>query len=172
MPTPCYLSIEGERQGLISAGAFTEDSVGNIYQDEHADQILVQSVSHAMTVPTDPQSGQPAGQRVHGPLTITKVLDKSSPLLATALTTGEKMTTCELHWYRTSTTGHQEHYFTTKLTDAIIVNLSTTMPNAQDPINKHYTHLETVSFSYRKIEWTHEACGTSGEDDWRKPVAA
>ncbi|MCP4745829.1 MAG: type VI secretion system tube protein Hcp, partial [Desulfobacteraceae bacterium] len=54
MPTPCYLSIEGERQGLISAGAFTEDSVGNIYQDEHADQILVQSVGHAMTVPTDP----------------------------------------------------------------------------------------------------------------------
>ncbi|MCP4746618.1 MAG: type VI secretion system tube protein Hcp, partial [Desulfobacteraceae bacterium] len=82
MPTPCYLSIEGERQGLISAGAFTEDSVGNIYQDDHADQILVQSISHAMTVPTDPQSGQPAGQRVHGPLTITKVLDKSSPLLA------------------------------------------------------------------------------------------
>ena len=31
MPTPCYISITGQTQGNITAGAFTADSVGNIY---------------------------------------------------------------------------------------------------------------------------------------------
>jgi hypothetical protein len=30
MPTPCYISIQGQTQGNITAGAFTPDSVGNI----------------------------------------------------------------------------------------------------------------------------------------------
>ncbi|MBI3777290.1 MAG: type VI secretion system tube protein Hcp, partial [Gammaproteobacteria bacterium] len=29
--------------------------------------------------------------------------------------------------------------------------------------------LEEVSFTYRKIAWTHEAGGTQGMDDWRTP---
>ncbi|OHW58303.1 hypothetical protein ABI36_0213485 [Pseudomonas aeruginosa] len=32
MATPAYMSITGTKQGLITAGAFTEDSVGNTYQ--------------------------------------------------------------------------------------------------------------------------------------------
>ena len=31
MPTPCYISITGQTRGNITAGAFTADSVGNIY---------------------------------------------------------------------------------------------------------------------------------------------
>ncbi len=31
MATPAYMSITGTKQGLITAGAFTEDSVGNTY---------------------------------------------------------------------------------------------------------------------------------------------
>ncbi|HCR3183105.1 TPA: hypothetical protein ON424_001065 [Morganella morganii] len=31
MPTPCYISIEGKTHGNITAGAFTAESVGNIY---------------------------------------------------------------------------------------------------------------------------------------------
>ncbi|MBS9783289.1 MAG: type VI secretion system tube protein Hcp, partial [Pasteurella sp.] len=30
MPTPAFIAIEGSRQGNITAGAFTEDSVGNV----------------------------------------------------------------------------------------------------------------------------------------------
>lgn len=36
MPTPCYISITGQTQGNITAGAFTADSVGNIYVHEAA----------------------------------------------------------------------------------------------------------------------------------------
>ena len=90
MPTPCYISIEGQTQGNITAGAFTSDSVGNIYVEGHEDEVLVQEFSHVVTVPTDPQSGQPSGQRVHKPLMITKVFDKSSPLIFNALTSGAR----------------------------------------------------------------------------------
>jgi len=170
MPTPAYLSIQGSTQGKITEGAFTEDSVGNIYQEGHENEILVEAFSHTVSVPTDPQSGQPTGQRVHQPLTITKVFDKSSPMLYKALTTGELLPRCEIKWYRTSQTGTQEHYFTIKLEDAIITNITGRMPNCQDPNQAHFTQLEDVSFSYRKITWTHEIASTSGEDDWRAPA--
>lgn len=40
MPTPAFISIEGSNQGKITAGAFTEDSVGNVYVEGHEDQIM------------------------------------------------------------------------------------------------------------------------------------
>ncbi|WP_433737948.1 Hcp family type VI secretion system effector [Pseudomonas putida] len=169
MPTPAYLVINGNRQGLITAGTFTPESVGNVYQEGHEDKILVQAFHHQITVPRDPQSGQPTGQRVHKPLMISKVFDKSSPLIFNALTSGELLDSCRIAWYRTSSAGKQEHYFSIELEDAVIVDVQTRMPSCQDPNMAHFTHLEDVYFTYRKITWTHEVCGTSGSDDWRAP---
>lgn len=170
MPTPAYMSIEGTTQGNITAGCFTEDSVGNIYVEGHEDEVLVEAFRHELIIPRDPQSGQPTGQRVHQPVTITKVYDKSSPLLYQALCSGERMTKVKIKWYRTSPAGKQEHYFTHVLEDAVIVDINATMPNCQDPGQSHFTHLEEVSMTYRKITWEHVVAGTSGSDDWRSPI--
>ena len=169
MPTPAYMSVEGATQGNITAGAFTAESVGNIWQEAHQDEVLVEAFEHQIIVPCDVQSGQPTGQRVHKPVIITKIYDKSSPLLYTALTSGERLTKVEIKWYRTSIQGAQEHYFTHLLTDAVIVDISAEMPNCQDPGKAHFTHLEKVAMTYRRIEWTHVVSGTTGEDDWRVP---
>ncbi|AOZ13586.1 MULTISPECIES: Hcp family type VI secretion system effector [Pseudomonas] len=169
MATPAYMSVTGEKQGLITNEAFTADSVGNSYQEGHENQVMVQAFSHQVIIPRDPQSGQPTGQRVHKPVCVTKVFDKASPLLWAALTSGERMSEVVIQWYRTSANGTQEHYYTTKLEDAIIVEINGYMHNCQDPENAHFTHLEDVHFTYRKITWTHEVCGTSGSDDWRSP---
>ena len=171
MATPAYMSIKGERQGLITEGAFTADSVGNTFQEGHEDQVMVQGFSHEVIIPRDPQSGQPTGQRIHKPVVITKVFDKSSPLLLAALCTGEKLPQVEIQWFRTSAQGTQEHYYSTVLEDAIIVNIKDYMHNCQDPATAHFTHLEDVHFSYRKITWTHHNSNTTGHDDWRTPVA-
>ncbi|KQW37239.1 MULTISPECIES: Hcp family type VI secretion system effector [Pseudomonas] len=171
MATPAYMSVEGTKQGLITAGAFTADSVGNTYQEGHEDQVMVQAFEHQVTIPRDPQSGQPTGQRIHKPLIITKVFDKASPLLQVALTSGERLKEVKIQWYRTSAAGTQEHYYTTTLEDAIIVDIKDYMLNCQNPENSHFTHLEDVHFTYRKITWTHEVSGTSGSDDWRSPAA-
>ena len=169
MPTPAYIKIDGSTQGPITQGAFSEDSVGNIWQEGHEDEILVQEVKHLVTIPRDPQSGQPSGQRVHKPLKFTAALNKGTPLLYNALCSGEMLTTCEVRWYRTNTAGKQEHFFTTKLEDAIIVDIDCVMPNAQNPNNQDYTQLVEVSLAYRKITWEHTVAGTSGSDDWRAP---
>lgn len=131
---------------------------------------MVQAFEHDVIIPRDPQSGQPTGQRIHKPVVITKVYDKSSPLLQAALTSGERMSEIVIQWFRTSAKGTQEHYYTTKLEDAIIVAINNRMHNCQDPSNSHFTHLEEVQFTYRKITWTHEISGTSGSDDWRTPI--
>ncbi len=169
MPTPAYMTIEGTTQGNITQGALTSDSVGNIWQEGHEDEVLIQAFNHTVTIPKDPQSGQPTGQRVHQPLVITKVYDKSSPLLYNALTSGELLSKVQVKWYRTSPEGKQEHYFTHELEDAIIVDIKAHMPNCQDPSQANFTHLEDVAFTYRKIIWKHEVGGTEGDDDWRVP---
>ena len=170
MPTPAYISIEGATQGNITAGSFTTESVGNIYVEGHEDEILVQEVNHNVTVPTDPQSGQPAGQRVHKPFSFTCALNKSVPMMYNALASGESLPKVEVKWYRTSSEGKQEHFFSTMLTDAIIVDMDLVMPHAQNPVNSDFTQLLKVSMAYRKVDWEHTTAGTSGSDDWRAPI--
>ncbi|WP_299492743.1 Hcp family type VI secretion system effector [uncultured Shewanella sp.] len=172
MPTPCYISIEGQTQGNITAGAFTSDSVGDIFVEGHEDEMLVQEFNHVVTVPTDPQSGQPSGQRVHKPFIFTVALNKAVPLMYNALSTGEKLNSVVLNWYRTSIEGKQEHFFSTTLEGATIVDIDCHMPHCQDPTQADFTQLVKVSLAYRKIIWDHTSAGTSGADDWRKPTEA
>lgn len=168
MPTPAYISIEGQSQGNITEGAFTAYSVGNVYQEGHEDECLVQAFSGGAMIPRDPQSGQPTGPRVHQPASFTKQFDKASPLLWEALASGEVLQ-IELKFYRTAMSGQQEHYFTIKWEDAVLVDGRSYLPNALDPANNNFTHMEDWAFTYRKVDWTHEVAGTSGSDDWRKP---
>lgn len=170
MPTPCYLTLQGSTQGNLTIDSFTADSVGNVFVEGHEDEILVQAVSHSVAVPTDPQSGQPTGQRVHQPLTVTFALNKATPLIFNAVVTGEKILKAELMWYRTSAEGKQEHFFTYILDDAIITSLNVDMPHAQDSSSSEYTQLVSMDLTYRKITMEHKVSGTSGSDDWRKPV--
>ena len=105
MPTQAYIAITGEKQGNITAGCNTSDSMGNKYQQDHSDESTIIEFSHNVNVPRDPQSGQPTGQRVHKPFVVTKRFDKASPLLYQALCTGERLSEVEVKWYRTSMTG-------------------------------------------------------------------
>ena len=172
MPTPCYLSIQGKTQGHITAGASTADSIGNGYVEGHENEMLIQEVDHAVVIPKDRQSGQPSGQRKHYSLCVVSSLNKATPLLYNSLASGELLTDVGLKWYRTSKEGKQEHFFTIKLTDAVIVEIGCNMPHCQNSKAETITQLVEIAFSYRKIEWTHEIAGTSGFDDWRKPLGS
>ena len=166
MPVPAYMSVEGVSQGMISEGAMSEDSIGTLFQEGHDEQFIVQAFEHNITVPRDKQSGQRSGRPVHNPLKVTKMFDKSSPLLYQAMVSGEQLT-CTIEWYRTSADGQQEHYFTHELEGATIVDIKASMPNCQDTSAAEFTHLEEISFSYSTINWVHEVAGTEGAADWR-----
>jgi len=171
MNNPLFVSIEGSRQGNITAGAYSKASVGNSYQEGHDNESAVKGITHNITIPRDPLSGQPSGQRVHSPYVITKLLDKASPLLMNALVSGETLTKVEVKKYRTNYEGKLEHYYTTILEDAVIVDVNTDAPHRLGANElADVAPLEHISFSYRKISYRHEVASTSGEDDWRTGV--
>jgi type VI secretion system secreted protein Hcp len=121
------MAIEGAKQGNITAGANTMDSMGNKYQQDHADESTVLEFKHEIIIPKDPQSGQPTGQRMHQPAVVRKRYDKASPLLYNALCSGERLSKVTIKWYRTSMEGTMEHYFTHELEDALLLDMKAEM---------------------------------------------
>jgi len=161
MPLPIHLTIEGKNQGAIE---------GSCDMEGRENSILVYAMDHGVHIPRDPQSGQPSGKRIHGPLTIVKEVDKSSPKLYQALCTGENLNPVVLKWYRIDpSVGQEEHYFTTELHDAIVVEMKPYFPIAFVKDNEPYRHMEELRFTYKKIIWTWEADGIASEDSWAVP---
>jgi type VI secretion system secreted protein Hcp len=152
------MTLIGESQGNIE---------GSCDQSGREGMILCQAFKHDITIPRDPQTGQPAGMRVHNPMIVTKYFDKSSPKLYQALTSGERMTDVTLKWFRIDNTGVEEHFFTIKLEEAIIVSMKPYVPNCLDPDFESFGNMEEVECTYRKIIWTWEPDGVESEDDWR-----
>jgi type VI secretion system secreted protein Hcp len=163
MPMPFHMAMTGNTQGNITEGACDIQS--------REDTCLCQALEHKVSIPSDRQTGLPTGKRVHGPLKITKVFDKASPKIFQALVTGEQMSDVVFKFYRIDPTGIEQHYYTIKLANAIIVSVDPWVPNCLDPVKESFTHMEDVSFTYRTITWTWEVDGIESQDDWTMPVA-
>jgi type VI secretion system secreted protein Hcp len=161
MPMPFHMTLTGKTQGEIAKGCSTMTG--------REDTILCQALNHEVYIPRDPQTGLPTGKRVHNALTVTKVFDKASPLLYQALSTGERMSDVTMKLYRINPSGNEEHYFTIKLEDAIIVSIKPWIPNALDPTREKFTHMEDLSFTYTKIIWTWVIDGVEAQDSWQVP---
>jgi type VI secretion system secreted protein Hcp len=161
MPMPFHMTLTGNTQGAIAQGCCTMQG--------REDTILCQALDHEVYIPRDTQTGLPTGKRVHNPLTLTKVFDKATPKLFQALTTGERMSDVTMKYYRINPSGNEEHYFTIKLEDAILVSIKPWVPNALDQAREKFTHMEDISFTYTKIIWTWEVDGVEAQDSWQVP---
>ncbi|MHC8323117.1 Hcp family type VI secretion system effector [Pseudomonas sp. GB2N2] len=166
MPTSAYLYMEGQKLGLITDGASSLASVGNVFQESHQNKIMVQAFSHQVTVPRDLQFPHSTGPRVHKPLMISKVVDKSSPLLHRALAIRDVLTPCCFTWYRNGQNG-AEIYYQIDLVDAVIVDIQSKMIQSTDAGSAQSTIIEDVYFTYRKIIWSHVGGNTTESDDLR-----
>ena len=160
MPMPSHLILEGKNQGAIEGSCDIEGREGTI---------LVQALDHSVVIPRDPQTGLPTGKRIHCPFTVTKEFGPDSPKLYQALASGEQFSNVQLDFYRITAEGTEEHYFTIKLEDAILVELEAFYPNAMDPSTEYMRHMERVSWTYSKITWSHVADSIESEDAWQTP---
>ncbi|MDD2337282.1 MAG: Hcp family type VI secretion system effector [Geobacteraceae bacterium] len=160
MPIPCHLSLEGEKQGKIEGSC---DMVGR------EGTILAYSMAHNISIPHSPTDGLATGKRIHRPLCVLKEFDRSSPKLYQALCTGEQLKSVVLKWYRITKKGTEEHYFTHKLEDAIVVAIQPYMPITLLEANEPSCHMEEIAFTYKAIRWTWEADGIEAEDSWAVP---
>lgn len=171
MATLGYIKISGAVQGEITKGATTADSVGNTWQEGHEDYSLVYDFINHAVVPCDPNSGAAVSSRRHQPTVFEKPLDKASPMLWQALATGEFLE-ITIEFWRTSTAGKQEHYFSVAFVDAVLVDGKTLLPDTNNTANDSRPHVDRWAFTARKVDWTHEVAGTSAADDWRTPVSS
>jgi type VI secretion system secreted protein Hcp len=149
-----YLKIKGQKQGSIK---------GSVSKTGREGAIEVIAVSHEITSPRDSASGLPTGKRMHKPFTITKELDKSSPLLANVWATNENISSWALDFYMPNGKGEVLAY-TIKLTNASIASIRL-VTDANGNVK------EEVTFTYQKIEWLWLDGGISVVDDWEAPVA-
>lgn len=153
-----YLTLKGEKQGLISAGCSSAESIGNKYQAGHEDEIFILELVNHMT--------RSENVSLH-PVEIRKPIDKSTPLLAQAINENEKLE-CTFFLYRTAQTGGNELYFKMKLTDATISDIRLFCPNS---ISHNETQpQESISFKYASITWEHVMGGTSAYSIWEDRV--
>lgn len=166
MAMQAYLSIEGRVQTELTKGASSAASVGNTYQGAHENEIMLYAFSHQMMSTRNPQTGQPTGGRIHKPIVITKAFDRTSPLLLEALHNGERMEKFKIEWYRQSAEGRREHYYSTELEEAVIVEIKDYMDLCHNSETMNPLHLEEVHIAYRKITVTHHKASTSGVSNW------
>ena len=162
MPIPMFLTVTGNMQGVIDGSCMIKG---------HENTMLIQAVEHMIEIPKSPQTGLPTGKRVHGALTLTKELDKASPKLFQALTSGEQLSEVKLSYYRISPAGKEELYYTTVLKDAIITHARTFVPNCLIAANKTMGHMEAIAFTYQTIIDTWTPDGIEAEDSWSSPKA-
>ncbi|MHA2237109.1 MAG: type VI secretion system tube protein TssD, partial [Candidatus Hodarchaeales archaeon] len=145
---PRYMTVTGTSQGAFD---------GDVDTPGKEKTIDVLSYSHKIHVPTDPNTGQQTGVKIHSPFRIFKRMDASSPKFAQACYTGETLTG-RLDFYRVNSTNHAEHYYTIELQTARVISIT---PQGSDTGN-----FETIAFVYSQITWTYVPEGISVTDTW------
>ncbi|MFJ3456632.1 Hcp family type VI secretion system effector [Scandinavium goeteborgense] len=153
-----YATITGNKQGLISAGCSTLDSIGNKCQKGHEDQIFIFEFLNLMTRESNIQ--------LH-PIQIRKPIDKSTPLLALAMNQNERLN-CEFVFYRMNSSGGLEIFFKIKLHEATLTEIRMFSPNSLT--HNELQSDESISLKYQSISWEHVLAGTSSYSIWEDRV--
>ena len=150
-----YLFIKGQKSGVIKGGVVVKGQEG---------AILVDSVSHEISIPNDPATGLPSGRRQHRPLVLTVRVDKSWPLLYSVLVNNENLSQVELRVLVPNTTGVTTLQRKVLLTNANISDIKQFTVDAANG-NANYDALQ-ISLTYQRIEWDWIDGGISAMDDW------
>ena len=159
-----YLTLKGQKQGDIK---------GSVTQKGREGSISVQYLQSKIVSPRDAASGLPTGKRQHEPLVFRKTIDKSTPLLLSALGNNENLTEAHFKFWKPSATGVETQYFTINLTNANLASSNLYHPDTYDTGagGNAPGELEEWSFTYQKIEWVWTDGGISFQDDWESPIA-
>ena len=154
--------------GCLTEEASSKESIGSFFQEEHDEECLILSYEHKVAIPTNTLTGQITGSRKHEYLTITKFVDKSSPLLLQEVTAPSELDVV-LRFFRTpdeTSAGEPVEYYNITLERAKIVNIRKVSPSIMDSTKDGYIPYEEVTFTYGQIQEEHIVCGTSVIDDW------
>lgn len=112
-------------------------------------------------------SGMATGRRQYEPLAIRKRVDKSTPLIAKALTNNQEIT-AKFKFFRPNPTGDgtTEQFFTVDIKQGRIASQKLVVPDTIVPATSTEPPLEEVTFVFHTIKWTYTNGGVEHEDTW------
>lgn len=151
------LQLTGEKQGAI---------LGEVTQKGREGQHRLLGYSHEIVCLRDAATGLPTGKRQHQPFRIIKLLNQGSPLLMTAMTSGENLSTLVIDVWSLNPTGLETKVVTYTLTNARIVSIRPWMPNHSDVSAQSYPPAEEIAFTYQKITVRFQPTGIESIDSW------
>lgn len=140
------------------AAAFMKiaDIKGEASDKDHQDWIIIES----MSPPLKP-TGQATGRRQHKPLTITKTVDKASPMLQRASNSGRVFPTVIIEVSKYG--GNRATYLKYELTNVMITSYS-----VNDPGTAGEVPMESFSLNYSEIEYKYDAQKEKREKKYKK----
>ena len=159
MALPVYIEIEAETQGKIEGGCTRKG---------REKMIEGLQIRHSVEVPTETHTGKITGNRVHGPFTFVKEIDKSSPLLFQALASGENIKSLIAHMWHVSGAGKEVEFYKITLTNGTICNIDTILANVKT--EGQLNPMEEVSLRYETITWTILDGNIEATDSWAAPT--
>jgi type VI secretion system secreted protein Hcp len=151
------LTVVGADQGPIQGSVTVPGRENSIRVVAFTNEVASQVTSAA-------GGRRPSGRRQFGPVTITKEVDCSSPLLHTMHTHGEVATEWRLDFWQPSPSGQEQRYYTIELSKAMVVGFGTEMLNNTLPENVSLAVREHVRFAYAEITWTWHDGGITATD--------
>lgn len=141
MVIPVYLWLKDE------GGAEIKGSVDILGREG---SIQINGLNHGVMQPTDKHNGKATSLRVHFPFSFDKEVDASSPYIYKAVTTGQKLKSAEVKYYRINDAGLEEEYFSTLMEGVKIVSVCPMMMDIKDPNYEKHNHMELVELLYEK----------------------
>ena len=113
------------------------------------------------------QTGTATGRRQHKPLIIRKAIDKSTPLIAKALTKNAKVDG-EIKFYRPNPTGDgtTQHFYTVKIAKGRVASQKMISTWSQPGVAHSEKPYEEVQFVFQDITWTYVDGGVEHQDSW------
>ncbi len=156
---PVYIEIEGTKQGKFEGGSKRKG---------REKMIEAIAVEHEVEVPTDKMTGKITGNRIHGPFTFTKEIDKASVPIIQALVTGETIKKLTAHFWTITPEGKEAELYTIVLEDAQICADELDLPNIKE---QGGLLTEEVSLRYSMITWTFLDGNLTATDSWLSPVS-
>jgi len=163
MAETVHLKLKANGQDI--AGESTQTSL------ERADTIECTAFSNEVMTAREAGSGRATGRRQYKPLMIRKRIDKSSPLIAKALTNNEVIEGT-FKFYRPNPTGDgtTEQFYTIVIKEGRVASQKQMLPDTIVPATSTDPPMEEITFVFGSIVQTFMNGGVEHEDKWDAPT--
>ena len=147
-----YISVKGAKQGLLKGDVMLRGFEG---------RMAGLGFRYEVVSPRDVTGFLATGRRQYRPVIITKAWDAASPQLFQALVTNEVLPEVVIDFVAAGPMGQSTVTHSIRLVNASVTEIS----QYTDPAEKPGRHLEDVSLSFQRIEFTDLRGKTSAMDD-------